>query len=148
MKNLGNVYFLQCGGLIKIGFARDVAKRLAELQTGNPEPLKLVAVIPGCLPSVERRYHREFATARRRGEWFDAYQLKDILRHISAGAKPRTVAEITFLRDPKMGAQLQRELGRTISAVRKAVRAGAAFEDFAGRGPVYDEAIRILQRPH
>jgi hypothetical protein len=67
----GYVYFIQgqCGGAIKIGFSVDPAKRLKELQTGYPDTLKILFMIPGD-ESTERALHRLFEGARLKGEWF------------------------------------------------------------------------------
>ncbi len=62
-------YFIEAVGLdkIKIGRARDVAKRLATLQTGSAVPLKLLATTD-TIP--ERELHRRFRSQRISGEWF------------------------------------------------------------------------------
>lgn len=68
----GFVYFVQAGGpegQIKIGFATNVAVRIAALQTGCPSPLAVLCQIPGTYES-ERQYHERFAPDRRQGEWF------------------------------------------------------------------------------
>lgn len=70
------VYFVRAGnkGAIKIGVARDVQKRLATMQTGNPFELKVIALIPcsGVQQAfdTERRIHNMFRSKRIRGEWF------------------------------------------------------------------------------
>lgn len=70
------VYFVRAGnkGAIKIGVARDVKKRLATMQTGNPFELKVIALIPcsGVQQAfdTERRIHNLFKAKRIRGEWF------------------------------------------------------------------------------
>ncbi len=70
------VYFVRAGnkGAIKIGVARDIKKRLATMQTGNPFELKVIATIP-CYSveeafRTEKRIHNLFAKKRIRGEWF------------------------------------------------------------------------------
>lgn len=65
------VYFIQRGlaGAIKIGYAKDPAHRLRDLQVGADKPLMLVAVVPGGI-DLERALHREFTGARLTGEWF------------------------------------------------------------------------------
>lgn len=64
------VYFIQAAnGAIKIGFTLDVARRLATLQNGSPERLKLLATMPGGEPE-ELALHERFAEFRQRGEWF------------------------------------------------------------------------------
>lgn len=65
------VYFILAAnsGLIKIGSAVDPASRLRVLQTGSPEPLRLIRTIPGGA-ELERQLHRDFAADRVHGEWF------------------------------------------------------------------------------
>jgi hypothetical protein len=67
-----NVYFVQCngaGGPIKIGMARDVAKRMAQFRIGNP--FTLVCLAQHQAPfDAERRLHVSFASHALGGEWF------------------------------------------------------------------------------
>lgn len=68
----GGVYFIQCigpGHPIKIGYAKNVAQRLAEHQCSSPYELRLIRAVPGPRP-LEREMHRRFAEDRLRGEWF------------------------------------------------------------------------------
>lgn len=68
----GTVYFVQAasGGPIKIGFARDMEKRLQSLQTAHPEPLEVLLSLQGTLAD-EQAFHRQFRGLWVRGEWFD-----------------------------------------------------------------------------
>lgn len=71
----GWVYFAQRGlaGPIKIGFtSTSVAQRLAQLQTGSAEPLRLLAAIEGDR-HTERHLHAQFEPFRRKGEWFEPH---------------------------------------------------------------------------
>lgn len=69
------VYFLQQAddpsGLIKIGYGVDARRRAAEHQGSSPVPLRVIGVILGVPPEVERRLHRRFAQARAHCEWFE-----------------------------------------------------------------------------
>ncbi len=66
------IYFLRAGNTIKIGYAEhDVAGRVKSLQTGNPEKLQLLSVLPGTR-QTEADLHRRFARCRVNGEWFAA----------------------------------------------------------------------------
>jgi hypothetical protein len=56
-------------GPVKIGVSLNPGQRLENLQTASPEPLDLLAVVPGGL-QLERAYHEAFAHLRIRGEWF------------------------------------------------------------------------------
>lgn len=67
----GWVYFLgpKNGKVIKIGWARNPAKRIAELQVSHHQELRFVGVIPGT-KTLEAAYHILFSHAREKGEWF------------------------------------------------------------------------------
>lgn len=69
----GLVYFIGPSRAreVKIGFTRGTAeKRCAELQTGNPRRLVVIATLRGS-EQLERDLHRRFSTCRLEGEWFD-----------------------------------------------------------------------------
>ena len=57
-------------GFVKIGKATDVESRRRQLQMASVEPLVVLRIIPGDLPT-EAWLHRKFASLRRRGEWFE-----------------------------------------------------------------------------
>jgi hypothetical protein len=65
------VYFIGAqSGPIKIGIAGNVQNRLKGLQTGHHEKLELLATCEGG-QSLERDYHKRFASRRLNGEWFE-----------------------------------------------------------------------------
>lgn len=64
------VYFIQCGGLVKIGSASDVRARLSNLQVASAAPLTLLAIIPNEAPNNEFALHKRFHQHHHRGEWF------------------------------------------------------------------------------
>ncbi len=68
------IYFIQSEATnhIKIGFTEsdDASVRLATLQTGNANRLRLLGTIPGTLED-EKNLHRLFAAHRVSGEWFE-----------------------------------------------------------------------------
>lgn len=70
--SMGAVYLVRagCAGPVKIGWAFDIEARVKTLQTGNREPLNLVAFIAGSRV-LEIEMHRLFADRALRGEWFD-----------------------------------------------------------------------------
>src|SRR5688572_29831146 len=79
----GRVYFVQAGesGPIKIGFARKVQRRIATLQTGQHERLRLIADCPGSR-GHEQEFHKALAAHRLDGEWFSPHE--DVMRAIKA----------------------------------------------------------------
>lgn len=62
-------YIIRAGteGPVKIGRAQNVQARLAMLQTGNHEELRILRIIAG---DVEAGLHRQYSHLRIRGEWF------------------------------------------------------------------------------
>jgi hypothetical protein len=69
----GFVYFVQGrkGGAVKIGYAVNPQRRLGNMSTGSPVPLRLLAAIPGDR-KLEFDLHRFFGVGRLHGEWFQA----------------------------------------------------------------------------
>ncbi len=77
------IYFLQMerSGFIKIGYtATDAAKRMAQLQTGQPDRIKLLGTMPGTMDD-EKSIHRELSEYRVNGEWFIP-ETVDIANHL------------------------------------------------------------------
>ena len=76
----GEVYVIQAGeGAVKIGFTSgDVGKRLAVLQVGNAEELRVVLAFPGTTQQ-EAALHKRLQRFRIHGEWFIAEALDHIL---------------------------------------------------------------------
>lgn len=66
------IYFIrgETTGLIKIGFARNPARRLTNLQIGSPDRLALLGTILGMMED-EFALHERFAHLRKHGEWFE-----------------------------------------------------------------------------
>jgi hypothetical protein len=71
IKGKSHVYFIQQGdsGAIKIGCSKNPSQRLAGLQTGHSEPLRLLTCAVGS-QAQERALHDRFAHLRVSGEWF------------------------------------------------------------------------------
>jgi hypothetical protein len=66
------IYVLKSKEYYKIGIAKDVAKRMRELQTGDPiKHLFVCSSFFKDAPSFERRLHEAFAEHRVQGEWFE-----------------------------------------------------------------------------
>lgn len=70
-KYKGFVYFVQgeCGGAIKIGFSQNPDSRLKQLQTGYPDTLKILCLVPGN-EKTEKKIQNKFVDTRLNGEWF------------------------------------------------------------------------------
>lgn len=68
----GYVYILQAGPFFKIGYSKDVDKRVSQLSTLPPFDLDLLFVIYAKnAPSLETALHKRFADKRKNGEWFE-----------------------------------------------------------------------------
>lgn len=93
----GYVYFIQAKdavGLIKIGSASNVAKRVETLATGCPYPIVVLTAIefPSRLHAshFERNSHFVFRFCRKHGEWFSASQpLRGFIEDLKQGTSPK-----------------------------------------------------------
>ena len=110
---MSNVYFIQSETYVKIGFTEgDVTDRLAQLQTGNPHSLRIMAVIPDALPTLEGLFHTVFMDARYNGEWFRiTRELRKVIVLIANGARPHTADAIAELRRFKPHRDMDRAHG-------------------------------------
>jgi len=64
-----SLYFALCGDAVKIGVSSDPPARIADLQTGAPGPLKLIATIASA-GHLENECHKKLAHLHLHGEWF------------------------------------------------------------------------------
>lgn len=70
-------------GRIKIGRSKDPSSRLKQIQTGNPNTLKLGMVKERAYSSkFESWLHREFSANRLNGEWFSGITSADVSRRL------------------------------------------------------------------
>lgn len=95
----GFVYLMQQGedGPYKIGFTQhDPLRRIKQLQTGNPAPIRLVSKFSASV-AVEAYLHGKFSDLRLQGEWFkpDAAILGAFEFADSIPAEPETLPPIT-----------------------------------------------------
>lgn len=63
------VYFVEASGRVKIGYTRDIHKRISALRTAIPGELRLLRRIDGGR-SIEKWLHKQFGAQRLNGEWF------------------------------------------------------------------------------
>lgn len=87
----GGVYFVVAGEReerVKIGCAKNIRKRVAELQTSSPYRLRLAAfLLCDDPPKEEANNHKKFAAYRLHGEWFSlSGELLDEVRRLRVAA--------------------------------------------------------------
>jgi hypothetical protein len=59
-------------GRYKIGIAKDPKQRIRQLQTGNPDSMKLIEIYQSENAfKIETALHNRFSHVRQSGEWFD-----------------------------------------------------------------------------
>lgn len=83
------VYFLDSGGLIKIGITTDIDLRLQQIGAASAAPLTVIGTMDGGF-DVESAIHRQFAHLRTHGEWFKPAQ--ELMDYIAAKATPWVTA--------------------------------------------------------
>lgn len=81
------VYFVQAGasGPIKIGYSKAPERRLQQLQVSHPEPLRILATVPGT-KGMEGELHARWNQFRLEGEWFSPHA--SLLAFIASLGKP------------------------------------------------------------
>lgn len=126
------VYVISSGKApVKIGYADTPTKRLAQLQTGNWQPLELSAVVPVLgAGGVELRAHEIASTNRLHGEWFNL--------------SPLHAVEIVIEAAECCGAEVI-EFDRVLSRLKEGLRPRPNFMD-EGWIPVQDEKRRANLR--
>lgn len=94
------IYIISAGrGQLKVGIAQDIQKRMAQLQTGCPEHLRLVHQVPIVAikaQRLEKALHRRLKRYRIRGEWFRlsaAFAIKAVESAASSFARDHTLAQ-------------------------------------------------------
>ena len=63
------VYFIRCGDAVKIGYTKDIDRRLAHIRMLNPNRVEVLAMMAGAV-QLERDLHTRFSAQRVHGEWF------------------------------------------------------------------------------
>lgn len=115
----GVVYFVRAeeSQRVKIGFtATEPAARVASLQTGSPERLRLVAAVPGSL-ELERALHELLRGSRIHGEWFgNTEEVKALLVGVAI-SRPMTAEELASIPSPLVvtSAELQEIANEIVS---------------------------------
>jgi hypothetical protein len=100
------IYFVQTesGGPIKIGFAEDVGKRVADLQLAMPHRLVVLGVMDGTR-SNEQELHRRLHHIRVRGEWFqDCHELRRLIGDHARPFEAKTARDPVKKWPPQMAA--------------------------------------------
>ena len=64
------LYIISDGTYKKIGITKNPEKRIIELQTGNPNKLKFIRIVPA-LRKDEKYFHKKYKHKKVNGEWFD-----------------------------------------------------------------------------
>lgn len=88
-----SIYFIQAesGGPIKIGYASDLAARLAGLQTSHPDQLRLLATVQGTA-AEEAQLHSLLEPHCARGEWF--HPTEDVMVTVRYASQTDTCNEL------------------------------------------------------
>lgn len=78
-KKPNQLYVLKCGERYKIGITSDITQRILSLQVGNADVITLEYIEERYDPiKAERWLHRQFASKKVKGEWFENITLNEI----------------------------------------------------------------------
>lgn len=138
------VYFMRRAdgvGPVKIGCSKVPLSRLEVHQHWAPEPLEIVATAEGDFTD-EQRLHRQFATYRLHGEWFEASRpvLATLAKVASTGRLPAPATDdrweqmSSLYREGQTLAAIGERFGITRERVRQILRKnGVASEGHRGK---------------
>lgn len=117
------IYFIQSGDseFVKIGYCLGKPEtRLRQLQCGNPEPLRLIAVRDGSRDD-ESYWHQQFAHLRVRGEWFKwCDEIKEYATPLLADPEVKRRARQQYARDIVAGRASTQEVYEQLLGIRRA----------------------------
>jgi predicted GIY-YIG superfamily endonuclease len=74
MESMNYIYLMQSleNSYYKIGVSKSPNLRIKQLNTGNPELIKLIEVYQSNIAyEIEKVLHRRYSHARKNNEWFD-----------------------------------------------------------------------------
>jgi hypothetical protein len=84
MAETGDIYFIQQeNALYKIGFSKDVPKRLRELKIGNPDNLRIQYIIHDATIPLEHHIQEVCKAFVVEGEWFQEAVINFLLEKSS-----------------------------------------------------------------
>ena len=79
------VYFIKGADKIKIGYSKNVPRRLKTIQNMCPVKLDLIGICKNTVRGDEASFHRYFRFSRSHGEWFADYILPKVKTIIKTG---------------------------------------------------------------
>lgn len=135
-RRAGWIYVLREAGddsAVKVGFANDVIKRIAQLQAGNRRQLHIVRMFHGD-SQLEAALHRAFKNERIAGEWFE---YSDDVKQTLACFKDRSSYDEP--KEPTIDEEIENWLSPEYRMARKIV-------DGIGRPPGYKSKVRPPDR--
>jgi len=93
---MSQIYFIQAGNFVKIGRSASPKDRLANLSTGIPEQLTILATMCGG-SAIEAALHRAFITDQTKGEWFQlSERLVEFINELRGGHPPILIQEVIY----------------------------------------------------
>jgi len=116
------VYFIQSGEHVKIGHAKNVKNRLADIQVATPTEVELLGIIrTGKAHLLEAEIHGMFNANHVRGEWFRL--TPELTQYIALNAEPlerRNIIDRGAMPDHKL-LQWLSDMKNKVDAMRSAI---------------------------
>jgi len=145
------VYIIKpaCLDYVKIGVTTRICQRLYELQAGNPQSLRVVAMFAGSV-DLEAKLHYTFIRHHSCGEWFRLGP--DIKAMLSAMHRPGFDIDewlsSRFCGKPPSDGDIKRYIGGKVTLGRAKDAFGDPDRKARAAGRLTEEAVRyILQNP-
>ncbi len=72
-RKISGVYFIgsEKMGKVKIGYSKDIYRRLQSLQIASPFKLEVLGFLENANPKLEKKFHKYFSDLQVSGEWFE-----------------------------------------------------------------------------
>lgn len=135
----GYVYLLQCGEHFKIGYSLTPHKRVRQLRTGSPHPIRMIHELKTpCFKLIEKQLHHKFRSKRGKGEWFtlapeDVEYITSLNKWGNTPEEQRQRDEREALYHAQQEAAQEAEENRKLAVLLSGLAAGAGlcldFED-------------------
>lgn len=141
MEGVDNVYFLQMGNLVKIGYTSDLQRRMRNY----PPDAKLLAIFPGGRTDEAMQHQRWSHLRKYRNEWFEASE--EILEYadlISRGMRPDAVPDVNLADEASFSISGVGDIANVIRSMR--IDAGLSQHDLAESAGVSRDYIVDLEK--
>lgn len=86
-QNKGYIYVLECNNTYKVGFSKDVTKRMKQLDTRPFELILITKLYSDSALDIEQEVHKRLTKYRAKNEWYHNIDVSTIVKTINQVAE-------------------------------------------------------------